>query len=301
MSAKTIAFTIIIAICLAGCAGAPAAVQETPAQQAATTSPPPTAPPAPTDTATATADMAATQVAQSTADAQATKDVRTTRHAATRTQLQSERLATETLQKEKALKTAQVKQATSTAQIAGFYQVIEKLQAEGVLGDTKGELYQLDDYTRSEAQINYLFWEPTEYDATNFVFAAKMDWSSASMIANWDASGCGLVFGLKSHSQYNFSYLGLDGFVYSSRLTNDVWKPLAYKRWGKPDLPDGQAHFMMTVWEKHIQIYINDALVSSMQDGGYTPGDIALSVVSGTNKDWGTRCNFSDVMLYIFE
>jgi len=58
---------------------------------------------------------------------------------------------------------------------------------------------------------------------------------------------------------------------------------------------------MMTMWDKHIQIFVNDEMVSSMQDGGYAQGDVALTVLSGTNKGFGTRCRFSDMFLYIFD
>lgn len=293
---KTHAFRLLLVltfVMLAGCGEAAMA------EPTVTSSPPP--PPTdtvpPTDTATPTENATATQSAQQTADAQATAEA----EAVAETQAALDKAATATeLAAVKLTATAGV-QATSAALEEEFAGVIRKLQEDGKVNSFEGDYYRLDDFAVEEAKINYFFPYLTGYSGENFVFETDLYWVSASMNANWPLAGCGLIYGLQDMDDLDFTYLGLDGYIYSLRWTANGAQYFAFKKWGKPEVPEGQAHFLIAVYDKHFTLYVNDELTNSIYDGIYKPGEIAYSLVSGTNKDFGTRCEFTNTNLWIFK
>ena len=259
--------------------------------------PPPTDTLAPTDTATPTVDTPATQNAQQTADAQATADVK----AATKTQAALDKVAT--LTEVAALKrtsTAAVG-VTATAYAVAFLDVIEQLSDAGVVTGTEGDYYRLDDFSESWAQINWYQWWRTNYSAENFVLSADANWKSASKTADWYTSGCGIVFSENSEDNHHLAYLALDGYGVVARITKGDWKTLAAQRYGKVSTPDGNAKIMLVVDDKRINFYVNEKLVTSAYDNSLNKGTIALTLLSGTNKDFGTRCKMTNIELFLLK
>jgi hypothetical protein len=63
-------------------------------------------------------------------------------------------------------------------------------------------------------------------------------------------------------------------------------------------VPSGQAQLMLAVQGSQINIYVNDELVHSRKDAKLTSGELAYTLVSGTNKDYGTHCTMTNVELW---
>lgn len=283
---------------LAGCAQ-PAAVVDTPA--------------VPTDTATPVPSPTVDQVA--TQNAQQTKDVENTavaQVAATHEVIKATNAAlTEAAPALNATRTAMagVKytatagvKATAQAYEDGMTGLVKALYEAGKVGSTEGDYYKLDDYARSEAKLNYFFPESLGYEAENFVFSVDLKWVSASMNANWATSGCGVLYGIQGNGkQAILTYLGLDGFTHTLMGYKDQWPQVAFNRWGKPDLPKGEARMTVVLWDKHATVYVNDKMSSEYYTPLYKPGDLGLTVISGTNKDTGTSCLMTDIVLFIFK
>lgn len=300
MSIKRIAVLFIIfALLLSGCGNQTPTAQ---APAAATTAPAaPSDTPLPTDTATPTVNTAATQSAQQTAAAQATADAATKAAADKQTQAVLDKNATATA-KEGAKQTekAQVL-ATSTAEASSFLEIIQKLNADGTVGSTEGDFQVLNDLNEEMAMLNYFAHYETGYSGENFVFSSDIKWSVASMSSDFQWSGCGLMFGRQDNDNFDMTFVGLDGMNSSVRWTNGKGTWLAQKHWGKPDLPEGSAKLMIAGYAQKFKVWINDTMVSSFYDSRYRPGEIMYSVVSGTNKDYGIRCQMTNSKLFIFK
>ncbi len=273
----------------------------------------------PTDTATAAVDMAATGTAewsaqatqaqatsfqatkaQATQDAQGTLDTQISATAAAATQKAETLNATRTAMANiKATKTAGPA-ATAEVQKAYFMKQIQQLKQEGVIGVDSGDYYHMNGWTRSEAQINYFFPDSLNYEANNFVFSTVMAWTSASMNSNWFSSGCGVLYGIRDEgNEAVLTYLGLDGYTHTLLGYKGGWPQIAFNKWGTPDLPTGMAKITIAMWDKRASIYVNEKLSSEAYIALYTPGDIGLTVVSGTNKDFGTTCVMQDINILI--
>lgn len=283
----------------------------------------PTATPAPpSDTAAPTVDTAATQSAQQTAEAQAKTNAETTRmaqeteavHASATARRDAEATIkagpratyevafnlTQTAMMGKLAGEAASVQASATAQIENFANVIGQLMEEGVVGTNEGDYYRLDDFDESWAQIGYYQWWNTGFSAENFVLSADVAWQSASDKANWPQAGCGIVFSEDDRNDHHLAYLSLEGYGVLARIAKGEWQTLAAQPYGKVEIPDGNAKLMLVVYNKKLNFYVNEKHVTNAYDNSVDSGIIALTLLSGTNKDFGTHCEMSNIHLWIF-
>jgi hypothetical protein len=186
-------------------------------------------------------------------------------------------------------------------QVGAFSEKLQVAYDDGVLPTMDGTYHRLEDFDESIAKINYLTWWYTDYAPENFIIRVDAYWDAASELTNWDDSGCAFVFGLEDNDNYNFTWLGLDGFVNLQRKLKGDWQWNKKRQNGKLSIPEGEAEIMMVVFDKRITIYVNGEKELSEYDPHYNGGELAFSVFSGTNKGFGTRCKMSNIDLMIFE
>ncbi len=243
-----------------------------------------------TANAQAALDTQATQSAQSTADAAAT---------ATQEALDAQATAAQA-QIAKQTATAQVLfQATQQAQ--PLYDWIQKLADQGEIASTQGTYYQLEDFEQSVAKINYFNWWSTGHYAENFAILTDIAWDVASDKANWFNTGCGFVFADNDDDNFHFMKLSLDGMATLRSYRQGDWKWIIQKRWGKPSIPSGQANVLMVVQNKRVNLYVDEQPVISANAALLRPGQINLSLSSGINTGFGTRCTFTNIGLWLFD
>jgi hypothetical protein len=255
-----------------------------------------------TSDAKAAADAEATKVAQQTAAAQATNDAIAQATAAVETKAALDKAATSTAKAEAKAQATANAQATLDALKAGFMETINMLFADGQIGSTEGDYYPLEDHSAEMAQINTPFVDFIDYEAEDFVISADLYWLSASENANWPTSGCGFVYGFKDNYNADLTFAGLDGYTHSIQFREKTGARLfAFKKWGDPDRPEGRAKFTLSVYDKHVAVYVNDKLANEFLNALYKGGRLGYNIYSGTNKGFGTRCEFTNVQLMIFK
>jgi hypothetical protein len=161
---------------------------------------------------------------------------------------------------------------------------------------------EIDDFDESWAKIGWYQYWAIEDSPTDFVIRAKATWSSASETANWFQSGCGFVFHITDEDNHYLTYLGLDGKAYFQRVYRGESKILGSGYYGKVNIPEGNADLMLMVYGDRIYFYVDGKQVykgfDSTMIGKLKDGDVALTLVSGTNKDYGTRCQMTDIELW---
>jgi hypothetical protein len=251
-----------------------------------------------------TAEAKGTSVAatQRENEARATEDQATkvaqeaaaTNQAATQVQDTAEALAREATQD---AATAAAK-AESTAQAQSMLALVQELYTDGHLSTTAGTYYSLEDFDESWAQINWYMWWYTGYTPTDFVIRANAAWDSASTSANWWTSGCGFVFREDGVPNHYLAYLGLDGYVYFARTVREKYASLGTSYYGRLDTPKGQAQIMLVVDGTNISFFVNGERVHTRQDQGLNSGNLALTLLSGINTGFGTRCQMSNIELW---
>lgn len=265
--------------------GTAGAVQDQQATQAAeqTAAAVSTAQAVQTADAQATLDAEATQQAQSTMDAQATQTAKYVAIQAAKTESAAKFLST---------------QSAATAIAQPMSDLAIKLLEDGAVTSSAGKLYQIDDFDESWAQMNWYRWWPTGYDPERYIVKTHVKWTSASETANWFNSGCGFVFDADDNDNHFFVFLGLDGYATINRQFHGVWSTLVRKYIGKQPIPSGEADFILAVEDDFVTFIVNDEVAAHAHDSQIHKGPLALTLISGTNKDFGTRCEMSDIYLW---
>jgi hypothetical protein len=189
--------------------------------------------------------------------------------------------------------------ATQKAQ--SFMGIVQQLLDEGIISAREGEYFRLEDFNESWAQLGYYQWWKTGHAAENFILSADIAWESASDRANWPEAGCGIVFSEDGESDHHLAYLSLDGFGRLAQISKGKWKTLASHRYGNLSVPSGNAKIMLVVYDQRINFYVNGQRVVNAYDGSLNAGNVGLTLLSGTNKDFGTRCQMSNIDLFILK
>lgn len=196
---------------------------------------------------------------------------------------------------------------TATKAAEEYLARIRSYVDRGYLSKAEGAPYDLDDYSMEFAQINYLSdaW-PTGYyeDVKDFVFMADLKWESA--IQNPEASGCGLYFRAQPNGDFYSVYLDFDRVVMGGHVASmgpyvtrfGVTSGSGRVAFGNP----AEAKFTLIMEGYKAYVLVNDEFI-----GSYTlysgklldPGSLAYFTKSGTNKDYGTRCQITNGSLWV--
>lgn len=258
---------------------------------------------------TATPDLSATQdsrIATETQGAenfQATQDKQVSQTAAVEETGTAFVIATKVQERRNAQATeTQEKILLATVQAQPVFDNVQKLYEEGQISSTEGNFYFLADFTQSWPQINFFRFWYTDLQPKDFVLRADISWESASSTANWFNSGCGFGFRVDEEFQnYYVVFLTMDGFVKMSRWKNGVRTSLGRSYYGTVGTPSGSAEMMLVVEGDILMVFVNGKRVHRRSDSTLESGYVTYSLVSGTNKDYGTRCTFSNVGLWDFD
>ena len=238
----------------------------------------------------ATLDVKATSIAQLTSNAVATKTQKSVDYLSTLTQIASTKSAA----------TAESK-LQATEQVQHFTDSLQKIAELGEMTLGTGELHQLKDFEKEIAKINYFNYWSTGYSGENFALETDIDYDVASDKANWFNTGCGFVFAEQGQDVFHFLKLSLDGMATLRSFNGNNRNVIMQRNYGKPALPSGQMHVFMVVQDKHVFLVINDEPIIDTNCPLIKAGDISLSLSSGINTGFGTRCKFSNTGLWIFE
>ena len=190
----------------------------------------------------------------------------------------------------------------ATKAYAAMFTKVQQYAKDGYIPSTNGTYYPLPDYEDSFAQLNTYNWYPTGYSPENFVIETDIDYNIASGTANWFASGCGFAFHIDGDGNNHYAvFLMMDGYSQSNAYSEGYFHNMGEGYYGKLDLPTGKAHIALTVNGRDYAFFVNDKLAKKFQGllGKVTEGDLAYTIVSGTNAGSGTTCKFTNTDLWV--
>ncbi len=181
----------------------------------------------------------------------------------------------------------------------------------GYISSTKGTLYELVDATQEVAQKNSLFPVFAGYkDATrNFVAWVDMEWSSAGPVNYPEYSGCGFGFRMKDNFDSYTTMVTNDSILVTwcekASLGNYCGRVGKTRGKGTVKFPNpAKAHFTFIVNDVHAFALVDEQLIAEytlFQEKLTDPGYFMYAMVSGTNRDYGTRCSFTNGKMWVPE
>ena len=174
------------------------------------------------------------------------------------------------------------------------------------LATADGEIKEIDDFAFDWAQLNWYNWLPLGEEASDFYLSAHVKWSSA--YRNADTSGCGFIFAIQDNGDHYAVFLDQSRiFFLNADQSSGYSRPVGLTRGtGRVDFDNPadspqEADFAVIVNGTYTYVLVNGEVVGeyTLAKSKVLRGDIGLSLLSGTNKDYGTRCEMTDIHAWI--
>jgi hypothetical protein len=173
---------------------------------------------------------------------------------------------------------------------------------KGYLTTTEGSFTVLDDFSYDWAQLGWYNWLPLQDSASDFFLSAHFKWDSA--FKNSDISGCGFIFDLQPNDDHYAVFLDRAKIFFL--ITDQALgysKPMSPTRGTgrvKFDYP-AEADFTLIVKGAYAYVLVNGEVVGeyTLAQSRSLQGNLGLTVLSGTNRDYGTHCEMTNLHLWL--
>ncbi len=181
---------------------------------------------------------------------------------------------------------------------------VQKYFEAGYLTTTDGRLMEYDDFEAERAELTaYRSW--VFYEKVNdFYLRGHFKWSSAYQSAN--TSGCGFVFGIQENGDHFAVFLDRSKVLFV-QTKNHFYRSVGLThgtgrvKFDNPFDHPVEADFTLIVKDAYAYILVNDEVVSeyTLSQSNNSPGNYGVALLSGTNKDFGTRCEITNLHAWI--
>lgn len=191
----------------------------------------------------------------------------------------------------------------ATAQAASFLPFVQDLVNRGYLPSSQGTYYRPENYSQSLASYSGLIVHRMGYSPKTFVVRANVKYEVASRTGNWFITGCGFAYWDNGQDNYYSVFPALDGIAYSRAFVNGRQFRLDQSFFGVLPRPSGSYTATLVAGPKGSYLWVGDELVkrTTVVDKSMTTGALSFLIASGTDRDYGMRCSFTDVELWVVE
>jgi hypothetical protein len=180
-----------------------------------------------------------------------------------------------------------------------------KLVSDGSITYSMGEKYPVDDFEESWAQRNWYQWWLVGGGLSDFVILTHIEWEIPEG-GSFGIGGCGFAFRIKDESNHLVIFIEPKGSVALGAMSPSGFQYQDF-HWQNPALPNffavappttGNADFLVVVEKEFVSAYINGERVYQWYVALTDSGDVGYTIVSGTNKDFGINCKFTDTLVW---
>jgi len=195
----------------------------------------------------------------------------------------------------------------ATQKYEDFQAEVQSFVDLGYLNSTDGNFKEYEDFTYDWAQLGWYNWLPLGTTVEDFMITSHFRWWSA--YRNADDSGCGFVFAIQDDSSHYAVFLDRAKIIFLD----------ANSSYGSYSLPVGktsgtgkvkfdnpfdhpvEADFTLIVNGTSAYVLVDKELIGqyTLAQSRILKGQVGLTLLSGTNKDFGTRCEMTNTHLFI--
>ncbi len=186
-----------------------------------------------------------------------------------------------------------------------FYSQVLKYQQLGYFSSTNGTYATLFDFSKNWSQINWYQWVTTNQILTDFVLNAHFTWYTASPTPEY--SGCGFVFAIQDNNDHYAVFLDQSRIVfYHERKAVGPYSTEVGKTKGSGRVnitgDTKEADFSLIVSGSSAYVHVNQQFIGeyTLAEDSPLQGRLAYSVLSGTNKAYGTQCMITRIQIWKF-
>jgi hypothetical protein len=176
-------------------------------------------------------------------------------------------------------------------------------ELEGLVDEFRSAEYNpLDDDSYSGAIANSLFRFPYDLSPTEFLAIADVEWEHPTSNITKSSAGCGYVFyDDEDNRQIYYVLFTLDNQARLTQVRDNYWDGIAHVKDNSLNLssPNGNAQIMLVLLGQRLVFAVNGKIMIDQTVDWQSSGQFGYSVLSGTFKDYGTRCNFKNSVVMI--
>jgi hypothetical protein len=171
----------------------------------------------------------------------------------------------------------------------------------GYLTTSDGTIREEDDFSYEWAQLGWYSWFGLNKIVSDFFISAHFEWSSAYQ--NADESGCGFAFAIQPDNEHYAVFLDRTKVVFLDADNSYSYSRYVGKTRGSGSVKfnnPAEADFTLIVKGAYAYILVDGELFGeyTLSQSRILKGDVGLTVLSGTNKDYGTRCEMSNIHIW---
>ncbi len=174
------------------------------------------------------------------------------------------------------------------------------LELKGRIASTAGTMIQPEARTLELANLGAYVEDFVGEPSFDALIQAKVRFKSAYEKPDYSKAGCGFTIRHVDANNFVQMYLSLDGTVYLLGVRNGNPVPIMSYAFSKWTL-EGEAELTLVANGSKLTAMINGRILGTIEDASwFMSGRSGLTVFSGTNFDYGQRCEFSDILIYNF-
>lgn len=194
----------------------------------------------------------------------------------------------------------------ATQRYEAFISLVQASYDSGQISSMDGEYVKLNNFYDSLARSYGYSWRATGVNARDFIVRADFEWEVANLKS---FSGCGFVFRDNGERHYLLGLDALNGTLlmrtYINVYNRKVHENIAASRKSKlPDMDAGpyKVTFTLVVNDYKAYTYIDDIFYSEynlIKDTLDWSGALSFMVLTGSETDFGTRCEITNAEAWI--
>lgn len=197
---------------------------------------------------------------------------------------------------------------TATQRIEDYNAEVQKYYELGYIPTLEGRLIRYGDQYFEWAQLGWYQWAVEDDIVRDFFMSAHFEWSSA--YRNADDSGCGFVFSVQENNDHYAVFLDRLKIIFlvsdsSDYYSRDVGLTRGTDRvkFGNPADQPVEADFTIIVMDAYARVLVDGEVIGeyTLSQSKNPSGVLGTTVLSGTNKEYGTRCKITNTHVWIPE
>lgn len=176
---------------------------------------------------------------------------------------------------------------------------VQNFMDEGLISTTNGDFIEVDDFRKDFAQIGWLQPFFLDLQVGPFVYMGHIKWSTATSTS--DVSGCGIIFAAQEDGRMYGTALDKSRIYFISTDANYYYEVGKTRGTGRLDLGNpAEVDLTMLVSENLAYVYVDGRFIGMYTLSKDKPlnGYFGYGIISGTNKDYGTRCEITNSRIW---
>jgi hypothetical protein len=176
---------------------------------------------------------------------------------------------------------------------------VQQFANEGLITTTEGKYIEVEDFRKEYAQIGWLNPTFLDFQVEHFVYMGHVRWSTATSTS--DVSGCGIIFSGQSDGRMYGTALDKSRIYFTSTDANYYYELGKTSGTGLLDLGNpAEVDLTVLVFENQAYVYVDNRFIGLYTLSRDKPqrGYFGYGIISGTNKDYGTRCEITNSRIW---